>query len=125
MGGDLDSLGLPSGQRRRRLAETQVTKPDFVEHLQTPEHLRRAAEKSQRLANRHLEDLVDTAAAILDLENLRLETLPLALFAWHEHVGEELHLDLDFPFSFARLAAAARNVEREVTRRQTPGSRVF
>ena len=38
---------------------------------------------------------MDVAAAVLDLEHLRLEALAVALVARHEHVGEELHLDAD------------------------------
>ena len=106
--GDLDPLRLAARQRRRRLAEPQVAEADLVEHLQPAQHLRRAAEERQRLADGHVEHLIDAAAAVLDLEHLRLEALALALVARHEHVGEELHLDLDHALPFARLAASAR-----------------
>ena len=70
----------------------------------------------ERLAHRQVEHLVDVLAAVLDLEHLRLEPLAVALVARHEHVGEELHLDADLALALARLAAAARHVEREVAR---------
>ena len=54
----------------------------------------------------------------LTSSHLRLEALPFADLAGHEDVGEELHLDLDDPFTFARLAAPAGNIERKVTGRQ-------
>ena len=94
---DLDPLRLAARQRRRRLAEPQVAEADLVEHLQPPQHLRRAAEEGQRLAHGQVEHLVDVAAAVLDLEHLRLEALAVALVARHEDVGEELHLDRTSP----------------------------
>ena len=57
--GDLDPLRLAARQRRRRLAEPQVAEADLVEHLQPAQHLRRAAEEGQRLADREVEHLVN------------------------------------------------------------------
>ena len=54
-----------------------------------------------------------------------LKRLPFADLARDEDVGEELHLDLDDPFAFARLAAAAGHVEREVAGRQPARLRVL
>ena len=105
---DLDPLRLAARQRRRRLAEPQVAEADLVEHLQPAQHLRRAAEEGQRLAHGHVEHLVDAAPAVFHLEHLRLEALALALIARHEHVGEELHLDLDFPFALRTLRSGRR-----------------
>src|SRR5664279_2959328 len=67
--GDLDALRLSSRQRRRRLAEAEVAEPDFVEHLQPAQHLRRRAEERQRRADGHLQDLVDRLALVADLEH--------------------------------------------------------
>ena len=69
--GDLDALRFAARQRRRGLAEAQVAEADLVEHLQPAQDLRRGAEERQRLAHGHVEDLVDVAAAVLDLEDLR------------------------------------------------------
>ena len=112
---DLDALRLSARQRRRRLAEPQVAEPDLVEHLQAPQHFRRAAEEGQRLADGEVEHLMNRTAAVPDFEHLRLEPLAVALIAGHEDVGEKLHLDADFAFALARFAAAAGHVEREVT----------
>src|SRR5918995_1503170 len=115
---DLDALRFPARQRRRRLAQTEIAEADLVEHLQAAQDLGGAAEKCQRLAHGEIEDLIDAAAAVLHFEHLRLEALALALLARHEHVGEELHLDLDFPFTLAGFTAAAGNVEGEVAGRE-------
>ena len=105
--------------------EAQVAEADLVEDLQAAQHLRRRAEEGQRLAHGHVEDLVDVAPAVLDLEHLRLEPLAFADLARHEDVGEELHLDLDHAFALARLAAPAGHVEREVAGRQAARLRVL
>ena len=60
--GDLDPLRLAARQRRRRLAEPQVAEADLVEHLQPAQHLRRAAEERQRLADGQIEHLVESIA---------------------------------------------------------------
>ena len=78
---DLDALRLAAGQRRRRLAEAQVAEADLVEHLQPPQHLRRAAEERQRLAHGHVEHLRDRLVLVRDLEHLRLEAPAVALLA--------------------------------------------
>src|SRR6185312_17271062 len=68
---------------------------------------------------------VDTPAAVLHFEDLRLEALALALFARDEDVGEKLHLDLDLSFPFAGFASAARHVEGKVARGESPRPRVL
>ena len=113
---NLDALRLAARQRRRRLAEPQITEADFVEHLQPAQHLWRAAEERQRLAHGHVEHLRDRLVLVPHLEHLRLEAAAVALLARHEDVGEKLHLDAHFAFALTRLAAAAGHVEREVAR---------
>src|SRR5262249_19818935 len=123
--GDLDPLRLAAGERGRRLTETEVAEADLVEHLQSPEDLRRAAEEGQRFSDRQVEHLMDGAAPVSHLEHLRLEALAVALIARDEHVGEELHLDADLAFALAGLAASARNVEGEMARREAARPRVL
>src|SRR5262245_23538892 len=125
MRADLDALRLSTRERRRRLAEAQVAEADLIEHLQPPQHFRRAAEERQRLADGEIQNVMDVAPAILHLENLRLEAPAVALIAWHEDVGQELHLDADFAFALARFAAPARHVEGEMARRQAARPRVL
>src|SRR5262249_8109271 len=79
MGGNLDALRFAARERRGRLAETQVPEADFVEHLKTTQHLRRAAEKGQRLAHREIQYLVNRASPVAHFEHLRLEALAVAL----------------------------------------------
>src|SRR5262249_48082097 len=122
---DLDPLRLSARQGRRRLTESEVAEPDLVEHLQSPQDLRRAAEEGQRFANGEIEHLMDGPPAVADLEHLRLEAFAVALVARHEDVGEELHLDAHFALALAGLAASARHVERKMTRGQAARPRVL
>src|SRR6195256_3451156 len=58
-------------------------------------------------------------AAIADLEHLWLVTRSFALLADELDVGEKLQLDRNRTVTLASLAAAARNVEGEVSRAET------
>src|SRR5690349_11323073 len=79
MRGDLDALRFSARERRRRLAQTEIPEADFVEHLETPQHFRRAAEEGERLPYRQVEHLMDRSSAVFDLEHLRLEAFAVAL----------------------------------------------
>src|SRR5262245_65185292 len=103
-------LRLAARQRRRRLTEAEIAEADLVEDLEPPQHFRRAAEKSERLAHREIEHLTNRAAAVPHLEHLRLESLAVALIARDEHVGKELHLDADLALALTGLAPAAGHV---------------
>src|SRR5215471_14456852 len=115
---DLDPLRLPAGQRRRRLTEAEIPEADLVEHLQPPQHFRRAAEKRQRLADGEVEHLVNRPAAVPNFEHLRTETFAVALITGDEDVGQELHLDAHLALALTGFAPAAGHVEREMARRQ-------
>src|SRR5262245_20931524 len=117
--GDLDPLRFSARERRRGLPQSQISQTDVVENLQPPQHLRRRAEKRERLTNREIEHLVNRSAAVPHFKHLRPESLAIALLARHKYVGEELHLDAHFPFTLTRLASSTRNVEGEVTGRQS------
>src|SRR5262249_48562860 len=100
---DLDPLSLTTRQRRSRLSQAEVAEADLVEHLQTPQHLWRAAEEGERLSNGEIEHLMDRTSAVAHLEHLRLEPLAVALVAGHEDVREKLHLHAHFAFALTRF----------------------
>jgi hypothetical protein len=112
--GNLDALRLAARERGGGLAKAKIAQADFIEHLETPQDLRRAAEERQRLADREIEHLMDRPPAIANLEDLRLEPLAIALIAGHEHVGQKLHFNADLAFALTGLAPSARHVERKV-----------
>ena len=71
-------------------------------------------EELHRLAHRQLQHFVDVQAVVLDLQDAALVARAFALFADQLHVGQKLHLDRHRAVALARLAAAARDVERKV-----------
>src|SRR5215831_13816658 len=110
---NLEALRFAARERRRRLAEPQITKPDL---LQLPERLAEflfARKEADRFVDGELENLVDVAAVHANVEHRGLESLAAAFVAGHEHVRHEHHLDLEIAGALARFAAAARDVEAE------------
>ena len=72
-------------------------------------------EEVDRLAHGELQHFVDVQAVVPDLEDAALEARAFALFADQFDVGQELHLDRDGAIALAGFAAAAGNVEREMS----------
>ena len=54
-----------------------------------------ASKNFERLLDRHLQDLGDVLALVVDLERLAVVALALAHLARDVDVGQEVHLDLD------------------------------
>src|SRR5262245_36853810 len=61
---------------------------------------------------------MNVPATICDVEDLRLESLAVALVAWDEDIREKLHVDADLSLALTRFATAARHVERKMAGRQ-------
>ena len=124
LGRQLDPLRLAARQRRRRLAEVDVAEPDVVERLELGPDVRHRREEVERLGDRHLEDVGDRPALVVDLERLAVVALALADLARDVDVRQELHLDLEDPVALAVLAAAALDVEAEPARRVAADARL-
>ena len=112
--GELEALRFSTAEHIQGLAELQVVEA----HL--GQQAKRSAdrfcfgsfgEEGDRLAGRHLEDVVDRFAAVADGEDTLLVALPLALWAAEEKVTQELHLDLLEAESRAAVAAPLSRVE--------------
>ncbi len=121
---ELDPLGLAAGQGRGRLAEVDVAEPDVVERLQLAAHVRDRREEVERLGDRHLEDVRDRLALVVDLERLPVVALARADLARDVDVRQELHLDLEDAVALAVLAATALDVEAEAARRVAADARL-
>jgi len=76
------------------------------------------AEEIEGLADRHIEDLGDVFAAVLDIEDIPAIAFPAAAVAFEQQIGEELHLHPDHACAFTGLAAAAGHIERKGPRFQ-------
>ncbi len=114
--GELDSLGLAAGERRRRLADLDVVEPHVVQCLELVVDLRDVLEMGQGLLDVHFEDLGDRAALELDLEGLVVEAVAAADRAGNPNVGQEVHLQLGRAVAVAGLAPPAGHVEAEPPR---------
>ena len=114
--GQLHTLRLTAGQRRRRLPQPHVAQPDVDQRLQVPMDRGDRFEELRRVLDRHVEHLGDGLALVVHLEGFPVVPGALADLARHVHVGQEVHLDLDGAVAGARLAAAALDVERESAR---------
>ena len=119
--GELDALGLAAGQRGRGLAELDIAEPDVVQRLQ---RAARSAGCSRRSRSASSTLIARTSAIVLalvrDLE--RLAVVPRdrcrPRTSRRRRAGSASRSDLT-PSPCARLAAAARDVEREPARRRT------
>ena len=116
LGRQLHALRLAARQRRRRLAEPDVSEPDVDERLHVARDARLVGEEVDRLGDRHVEHVGDVLALELDVERVAVVPGALAHLARHVHVGQEVHLDLQRAVAGARLAAAALDVEAEPAR---------
>src|SRR6185503_43147 len=103
-------------QRRRGLAQPQVTEPDVIQYAQAVRDLLHFTKETDRLANSHVQHFVNILPAITNVENLLLEARAFALLAHQLDVGKKLHLHGDRAVALANLAAPAWKIEREVRR---------
>ena len=113
MRSELDALGFAAGERGGGLAEADVSQSHFVEDVELVDNFGEAGEVGERFLDRHVEDVVDVAALVLDVEDGIFVTSSVAFFAGKFDVGEELHLDSNGAIAFADVAAAAGDVEGE------------
>src|SRR5205085_11781922 len=100
---------------------TQVTEPDFIQHVELVAkrfRLPDLSEELNRFADGHLQNVVDRFPIDLYPENVRLESAPFALRATHIKIAQELHFDLLEAGPATALAAAAAGIERKRARRQ-------
>src|SRR2546423_15591871 len=84
-----------------------------MERLQLGPDVRHGAEEVERFLDRHLEDIGDRLALVVNLECFAVVALALADLARDVDVRQELHLDLEDPVALAVLAATALDVERK------------
>ena len=123
VGGELESLTLTAGERRRRLPQMDVPQPHIAQHLQPLQDggdllslLRERGEEVDRLLDGHLEEVVDILVVEGHLEDVVLETLAVALLTEEPHVSHKLHLHGDIALALTIFAPTALAIEGEVSR---------
>ena len=114
-GGELDPLSLATGQGRCGLAHAHVAEAYVDECLKVARDRRNRGEELERLLDRHVEDLGDRLALVVNLERLPVVTSPVALLARDVDVREEVHLNTQGAITGTRLAPTTLDVEREAS----------
>src|SRR5690606_12585117 len=113
LGGQLDALRLTAGEGGAALPEAHVPEADVDEGAQVPGDLPGGGEEVRGLRDRHVEDLGDGLALVVDLERLAVVPRAVAHLARDVDVRQELHLALERAVTLTGLAAPALDVERE------------
>ena len=83
------------------------------------------SEELETLLDRHVEDLGDGLALVVNFKRLAVVASPTADLARHVDIRQEVHLNLDCSVARTRFAAPALNVEREPTGHIAPDFRLF
>src|SRR3569623_1143982 len=104
---ELHTLGLATGECRRRLAERDVAEADVDERVHDPRQLLVMLEQLRGFLDRGLEDLRDVLALVLDAQGGVVVAAALAHLARDEHVRQEVHLGLADAGAYACFAAPA------------------
>src|SRR5437868_7516421 len=115
LAGDLESLRFAAGESRRWLAQSEIAQADL---LQLPQCLTEplfARKEPNCLVDGQLEDVVDAATVDFHVEHFGLESLAVAIFARHEDVGHEHHLDLEIVRPIVSLTSSASDVKSELS----------
>ena len=86
---------------------------------------RNVLKKFQGLFNRHLKNVRNVLAFILDEQRFLVETLAVALFAFHINIGQKIHLYFFDSLSLAYLAPSPLYVETETPRLISSYFRLF
>ena len=114
-GGQLDTLGFPSGELGGWLAQLDIAQPYLFQGFQMAEDGWMVLKEFHSLGHIHIQHIKDALALVFDFQGFPVVALSFADFAGHINIGEEMHLDLDDTVSAAGFAAPSFNVEAEAT----------
>ena len=110
---ELDPLGLSAGQGCRCLAEADVPQTDVIQDLQFALDVGDGVKEFHGLGDRHFQNVGNALALVFDLQGVPVVPFSLAHITDYVDIRQELHLDLDKPFTCARFATSALHVEAE------------
>lgn len=106
-------LRLAAREGGRRLPEPQIPHADIIEDFETLLEGRDRREKLQCLRDRHLEDIGDILAFVINFERLFVVPFAFAGIAGYIDIGKEMHLDLFHAVALTGFAASTRQIEAE------------
>src|SRR5262249_52569161 len=111
----LEALGFAAREGGEGLAKGQIAKSKGREGAEGADNGRFAREEGEGFVDREAEDVVRRFSVKLDREHILVEASTSAGRAGQRDVGQKLHLDSLGALAGAGLAAAERDVEREMT----------
>ena len=119
--GQLHTLVLTTRECRRTLSHLDVAQSHVFKWLQLVDNLLLSAfaKELDGFRDGHIQHVVDVLAVVFHVEDVALETLPVAGLALQFQVGHELHLHRDHACALAFLASSSVGVEREVLGRES------
>ena len=115
VGGEFDALGFSAGEGGGGLAEAEVAEAYFIEDGEFVEEAGDSDEETESFLDGEVEHVVDAFALVVDAEDFGLVAGAVAVFAGEFDIGEELHFDSDGAVALTGFAAAAGDVEGEVS----------
>jgi hypothetical protein len=110
-GGQLDALRFTAGKGVGRLPEFDIAEADVAERFYLLQNILFIPEKFESFVDAELKYLEDILFSIGHFQDLLFKTTAVANFTSQMDVGEELHFDDLFAFSFTGITAAAVNIE--------------
>jgi hypothetical protein len=118
--GQFNPLRLTTGQRSSILTQLDITQTHIHQSLQLARHHRHRLIKAQRILNGHLQNLMDIATLIANIQRFAVIALTLALITGHINIRQEMHRHLNHPIALTGLAPPTLDVETETARLITP-----
>src|ERR1700743_3119903 len=110
----LHPLGFPSGESIRGLPKLDITKTHIAERPDLLKNILFILEEFQGFVDTHFKNLLYILVPVSHFQYLFLESFAAANFTGQVHVGQKLHLDNLFAFTFAGITTAAIHIERKM-----------
>jgi hypothetical protein len=113
--GQFHSLCFASREGSRWLAKANITETNGVERLQGTVNFSMVFEEFNRFSHWHFENIMNGTTSPLHLQTFSRVPLAVANIARDPNIGKEIHFQFDRTSSTARFAAAAFDVETEMS----------
>ena len=97
---EFQTLRFAARQGVQRLAESQITESNFIQHIERIGETLLFADPSEeldRFAHGQLEHVVNRLVVQFNFQHVRLESFPFAFGTADIQIAQELHLDLFEP----------------------------
>ena len=109
--GQLDALALTSGERRRRLPETYISKPDILEGFYLGENRGYSGEEIYCLVDCHIKDVSYRFTLVSHFESLTVIAPAVTFLARDHNIGQEIHLYRPVSVASTCLTSSSSDIE--------------